>query len=67
MGMSSKKHQIPAIRFKGFTDAWEQRKLGELVETAYQGINTAADRVEYADLGTAILQSKHITSGNISF
>ena len=30
MGMSSKKHQIPAIRFKGFTDAWEQRKLGEL-------------------------------------
>ena len=30
MGMSSKKHQIPDIRFKGFTDAWEQRKLGEL-------------------------------------
>ena len=30
MGMSSKKHQIPAIRFKGFTEAWEQRKLGEL-------------------------------------
>ena len=29
MGMSSKKHQIPAIRFKGFTDAWEQRKLGD--------------------------------------
>ena len=29
MGMSSKKHQIPAIRFKGFTDAWEQRKLIE--------------------------------------
>ena len=22
----------PEIRFKGFTDAWEQRKLGELVE-----------------------------------
>ena len=31
MGMSSKKHQIPDIRFKGFTDAWEQRKLGELI------------------------------------
>ena len=30
-GMSSKKHKIPAIRFKGFTDAWEQRKLGELI------------------------------------
>ena len=22
----------PEIRFKGFTDDWEQRKLGELVE-----------------------------------
>ena len=65
--MTNKQQQIPAIRFNGFTDTWEQRKLGELVETAYQGINTAADRVEYADLGTAILQSKHITSGNISF
>ena len=28
--MSSKQKQIPAIRFEGFTDAWEQRKLGEL-------------------------------------
>ena len=32
MGMSSKKHQIPAIRFKGFTDAWEQRKLGDIAD-----------------------------------
>lgn len=24
------KKQVPAIRFQGFTDAWEQRKLGEL-------------------------------------
>ena len=26
------KQQKPAIRFKGFADAWEQRKLGELVQ-----------------------------------
>ena len=26
------KQNKPAIRFKGFTDAWEQRKLGELVD-----------------------------------
>ena len=32
MGMSSKKHQIPAIRFNGFTDAWEQRKLGDIAD-----------------------------------
>ena len=26
------KQNKPAIRFKGFTDAWEQRKVGELIE-----------------------------------
>ena len=30
MEMSNKKQQIPAIRFNGFTDAWEQRKLGDV-------------------------------------
>ena len=25
------KQNKPAIRFKGFTDAWEQRKLGDLL------------------------------------
>ena len=24
--------RAPKVRFKGFTDAWEQRKLGELVD-----------------------------------
>ena len=25
--------KVPRIRFKGFTDAWEQRKLGEWLST----------------------------------
>ena len=29
MEMSSKMQKNPSIRFKGFTDAWEQRKLEE--------------------------------------
>ena len=28
----TKKSSTPAIRFKGFTDTWEQRKLGELAD-----------------------------------
>ncbi len=32
MEMSSKTQKNPSIRFKGFTDAWEQRKLGETVD-----------------------------------
>ena len=30
--MSSEKSLTPQIRFKGFTEAWEQRKLGEVFE-----------------------------------
>ena len=30
--MSSEKSLIPKIRFKGFTEAWEQRKLGDLLQ-----------------------------------
>ena len=41
--MSSKKHQIPAIRFKGFTDAWEQRKLGDLAEVRTGKAFSSAD------------------------
>ncbi len=30
--MDNKKNGIPKLRFPGFTGAWEQRKLGEVVE-----------------------------------
>ena len=33
---------IPKIRFKGFTDPWEQRKLGELSSSFEYGLNVAA-------------------------
>ena len=28
----TKKSSTPAIRFKGFTDTWEQRKLGDVAK-----------------------------------
>ena len=34
----TKKVSTPAIRFKGFTDTWEQRKLGGIGET-YTGLS----------------------------
>ena len=33
---------IPEIRFKGFTDAWEQRKLGDCMNSFAYGLNAAA-------------------------
>ncbi|MBS5164136.1 MAG: restriction endonuclease subunit S [Butyricicoccus pullicaecorum] len=33
---------VPEIRFKGFTEAWEQRKLGDLGSSFEYGLNAAA-------------------------
>lgn len=37
-----KGQSVPEIRFKGFTDAWEQRRLGELASSFEYGLNAAA-------------------------
>ena len=36
------KQKIPQVRFKGFTDAWEQRKLGEVASNFEYGLNASA-------------------------
>ncbi len=38
----TKNNNIPAIRFKGFTDEWEQRKLGDISSAFEYGLNAAA-------------------------
>ena len=43
MGDNSKK---PGIRFKGFTDDWEQRKLGEVAEFSKGSGYSKGDLVE---------------------
>ena len=40
--MSDKKRKVPKLRFPGFTDAWEQRKLGEMSEKMEYGLNAPA-------------------------
>ena len=64
---ADKDSKRPVLRFKGFHDDWEQRKLGELIESLFQGINTAADKVEYSNNGLPIIQAKNITSGSLDF
>ncbi len=34
---------IPAIRFKGFSDAWEQRKLGDVLVSLQNNTLSRAD------------------------
>ena len=35
-------HSVPEIRFSGFTEDWEQRKLGKLASSFEYGLNAAA-------------------------
>ena len=55
-------HRIPSIRFKGFSDAWEQRKLNELgnVETG----NTPSTSIKeyYSEEGLIWITPTDITS-----
>ena len=46
------KNTKPAIRFKGFTDAWEQRKLGDIAE--FNPKAEIPDVFEYVDLESVI-------------
>jgi len=38
----TEKNKKPEIRFKGFTEYWEMRELGEMAETFEYGLNAAA-------------------------
>ena len=45
--MMAEQAKVPAIRFAGFTDPWEQRKLGELALTYSGGTPSAGNSAYY--------------------
>ena len=51
-------NDVPEIRFKGFTDAWEQRKLNEVVNV-YDGVHQTPD---YKDSGVMFLSVENIST-----
>lgn len=53
---------IPEVRFKGFTDAWEQRKLPEFV-SFFNGLTYTPDDVQ--ETGTLVLRSSNVKNGEI--
>ena len=53
----------PEIRFAGFTDAWEQRELGEVVEF-YSGLTYTPDDVD-VNADTLVLRSSNVKDGEI--
>ena len=53
---------VPEIRFKGFTDAWEQRKLTDFVDF-YAGLTYTPSDVQ--ETGTLVLRSSNVSNGEI--
>ncbi len=57
----TKKSDAPAIRFKGFSDAWEQRKLGELISEYKETVDSSCTLPVLTSSKTegVILQEEH--------
>lgn len=53
---------VPEIRFEGFTEAWEQRKLTEVVEF-FSGLTYTPNDVQ--ENGTLVLRSSNVSNGEI--
>ena len=57
--------QFPEIRFKGFTDAWEQRKLIDIAKTFIGLVTTMTEN--YRDSGTLLIRNSDIKEGQFVF
>ena len=55
--------QIPGVRFKGFTDAWEQRKLGDVADVR----DGTHDSPKFYNDGFPLVTSKNLKDGSIDF
>src|SRR5699024_12497009 len=54
--MSTEERKVPELRFKGFSDDWEQRKLGE-ISSIYDGTHQTP---KYAKEGVKFLSVENI-------
>ena len=61
----TKKSDAPAIRFKGFSDAWEQRKLSDLAEKTYGGGTPSTSNEAYWNGDIPWIQSSDVVDGKL--
>jgi len=59
------KAKVPAIRFKGFTDAWEQRKVSEIANLYYGGGTPSTLKDEYWHGVIPWIQSSDIAEDDV--
>ena len=62
----SVKKKVPELRFKGFTDDWEQRKLGEVTEKIGSGKTPKGGNSTYQNHGVALIRSQNIFDDRVN-
>ena len=60
--MSKDAKNVPALRFKGYSDAWEKRKLLEISKT-YSGLTYHPEDIR--ESGTFVIRSSNVQNGSI--
>jgi type I restriction enzyme S subunit len=55
----------PEIRFAGFADAWEQRKLGDVADIRTGPFGSTLHAEDYVEEGTPIITTEHFKSGEL--
>lgn len=63
--MSEETKKAPAIRFQGFTDDWEQRKLGDIAEIKTGPFGSTLHAEDYVQSGIPIITTEHFKSGHL--
>ncbi|MGJ0774381.1 restriction endonuclease subunit S [Streptococcus lutetiensis] len=58
-------NKVPNIRFKGFTDDWEQRKLGEVADKTYGGGTPKTSIEEYWQGNIPWIQSQDLSENKV--
>ena len=56
---------VPEIRFDGFTDDWEQRKLGDVIDDMYNGQTPSRNKSEYWNGTIKWLSSGELNRGTV--
>lgn len=59
------KIQKPKIRFKGYANAWEQRKLGEISEIKTGPFGSTLHADDYVSEGVPIITTEHFKTGSL--
>ena len=59
--------KVPEIRFDGFTEDWEQRKLGDITVKIGSGKTPSGGKSAYVETGIPLIRSQNVNGDKVDF